>query len=244
MTDDHTELGHSIRFRRRDAGMSQQRLADAVGVSQPYISMWERGQQLPSPAHQKALNDVLGVPESDESALDSVVSEFGVWLAEERSKRRWSVPQLAKITGLSSVALYMIESGRTANPRAETRQRISIALGAAVPAEVVELTEEQTEIPGLGSLVDFDPHDDSDRPTESGVYVFYDVSDHPLYVGRSDNIRRRVREHQDKFWFKAPIVQSASYVRVDDDQLRTQVEQVLIRFLKSNAVLNKQHVDR
>ena len=224
--------------------MSQQQLANAVGVTQPYVSMWERDQQYPSDTHLGRLNEVLGEQTAEEPSPESGASEFGVWVAEERTKQGMSVPQLANASTISAVALYMIESGRTANPRAETRQKISNALDASIPDEVVELTEEQSHIPGLGSLVDFDPHDDEDRPTEPGVYVFYDVSDHPLYVGRSDNIRRRVREHQDKFWFKAPIVQSGSYVRVDDDQLRAQVEQVLIRFLKSNAVLNKQHVDR
>jgi hypothetical protein len=31
---------------------------------------------------------------------------------------------------------------------------------------------------------------------------------------------------------------------VSDATLRGQIERVLIRFLKSNAVINKQHVDR
>ena len=34
------------------------------------------------------------------------------------------------------------------------------------------------------------------------------------------------------------------YVQIDNETLRRQVEQVLIKFLKSNAVINKQSVDR
>ena len=63
-------------------------------------------------------------------------------------------------------------------------------------------------------------------------------------MGKSDNIRRRVREHADKFWYRSPIVEKASYVRVDDATLRGQLEETLIKFLKSNAVINQRLVDR
>ncbi len=82
-------------------------------------------------------------------------------------------------------------------------------------------------------------------PEDAGVYVFYDISDRPIYVGQSKNIRARISgDHTTRFWFKAPIVQSGAYVKIDDEDLRKRIEAVLIRFLKSNAVLNKQHVDR
>ncbi len=74
--------------------------------------------------------------------------------------------------------------------------------------------------------------------------MFYDVSDRPVYVGKAKNIKIRVSSHEEKFWFKYPIVSHAAYVEIKDEQLRHQVEQVLIKFLKSNAVINKQSVDR
>jgi len=72
----------------------------------------------------------------------------------------------------------------------------------------------------------------------------YDISDRPLYVGQGSAIDKRVRSHNEKFWFKPPIVESASYVRIDDKTLRERVEEVLIKFLKSNAIINKRFVDR
>ncbi len=57
-------------------------------------------------------------------------------------------------------------------------------------------------------------------------------------------IGRRVEGREEKFWFKYPIVSHAAYVEIKDERLRHQVEQVLIKFLKSNAVINKQSVDR
>jgi excinuclease UvrABC nuclease subunit len=96
----------------------------------------------------------------------------------------------------------------------------------------------------MGSLEDFDPHDDEDLPTEPGIYVLYDISQRPVYVGEGKNVRKRIRDHQEKFWFKRPIVETASWIRVADDTLRLQIETLMIKFLKSNAVINKQNVDR
>ena len=102
----------------------------------------------------------------------------------------------------------------------------------------------QAEVQGLGSLVDFDPHADDERPEEPGIYVFYDISERPIYVGEARNVRIRIRGHEEKFWFKRPIVESASWIRVEDEILRKQIETLLIKFLKSNAVINKQNVER
>ncbi|HAF11854.1 MAG TPA: hypothetical protein DCK98_17515 [Chloroflexi bacterium] len=72
-------------------------------------------------------------------------------------------------------------------------------------------------------FVDFDLHDDDESPAESGVYVFYDVSDRPVYVGESGNIRRRIADHDETFCFRSPIVETASHVRVEGQKLRRQL---------------------
>ena len=113
-----------------------------------------------------------------------------------------------------------------------------------LPADAAQEVAQESEIAGLGTFEDFDPHLDSDRPTGPGIYVFYDISDRPIYVGEGSNVRRRITDHEEKFWFKRPIIESASWIRVDDGTLRKQIETLLIKFLKSNAVINKQHVER
>ncbi len=40
------------------------------------------------------------------------------------------------------------------------------------------------------------------------------------------------------------LVKSANYVRIEDGALRRQIERRMIKFLKSHAVLNAQHVER
>jgi hypothetical protein len=74
--------------------------------------------------------------------------------------------------------------------------------------------------------------------------VLYDISQRPLYVGQGKVIDKRIRDHNDKFWFRSPIVETASFVQINSRELRERVEAVLIKFMKNNAVINKQHVDR
>jgi predicted GIY-YIG superfamily endonuclease len=92
-------------------------------------------------------------------------------------------------------------------------------------------------------LVDFDPHSEKDWPKCAGVYVLYDVSERPIYIGMATNMSTRLKYHSDRFWFRSPIVQWASYIEVMDKKLRSQLEQVMIKFLKNNAVINKKETE-
>jgi transcriptional regulator with XRE-family HTH domain len=155
-----------------------------------------------------------------------------------------SIPELAETAGLSAPAIYNIESGRISNPRAETIRKLERALGIALSVETKEEIREEATIKGLGEFVEFDPHNDGDLPSEPGIYMLYDISERPIYVGQGSNIRNRIRSDQEKFWFKRPIVETAAYVKIEGKNLREKVEKLLIRFMKSNAVINKQNVER
>jgi transcriptional regulator with XRE-family HTH domain len=192
-------------------------------------------------------NQTVGEPAPEEPAdTDSGIGAFGDWLRQARLEERLTVAELADQSGVSVPAIYNLEAGRSRNPQLRTRERIARALGADVPAEIAREAQEQQEVAGIGPLTDFDPYEERDLPDCRGVYVFYDISDRPVYVGKAPrrSIRDRVRDHNDKFWFKRPVVNHAAYIQIDDENLCGQIEQVLIRFLKSNAVLNKQNVDR
>jgi len=80
------------------------------------------------------------------------------------------------------------------------------------------------------------------------LYVLYDISERPIYVGESNDIRKRIGDeqsgHWDKFWYKKPIVYSAAYIQIEDQELRKKIEAVIIKFMRSNAVINKQGVSR
>jgi transcriptional regulator with XRE-family HTH domain len=239
-----------LKTARLAEGLSQIELASKVGVAQPTVSTWERGVAEPGVAQLAKVEKVLGSlsegPSNTQAdgAEQTDSSAFGAWLRKTRTKAGMSVPELASASAVSTVAIYNIESGKSVNPQDATRRRLEAALGSEVPADVKTEAAEEQVIQGLGSLIDFDPHDEKDRPAVPGVYVFYDVSERPVYVGKSQNIAKRVGEHTEAFWFKDPIVRNAAYIEIGDENLRHQVEQVLIRFLKSNAVINKQSVVR
>ena len=142
-------------------------------------------------------------------------SSFGRWLYEVRKKKGISVDQLAEDSGVSFVQVYNIESGRSQNPQPKTREKLTNALGTRPAAKVLAETKKEASVRDVGEFVDFDPHDDTNIPDEPGVYVFYDISDRPIYVGQSKSIRDRiVNDHVTRFWYRAPVVQNASYVRI------------------------------
>ncbi|MBI5543972.1 MAG: helix-turn-helix domain-containing protein [Deltaproteobacteria bacterium] len=241
-----------LRRARRAQGISQGFLAKKAGVSQATVSNWEKGKGKPDDAELQKLTTVLGkfdaaknsaLADGDEDEIADGKA-FGDWLRKAREDAEMTAHELSEASGVSQVQIYNLETGRSSNPRPTTRKRLEKALKASVPDDVKEDVEEEQSIEGLGQLTDFDPHDVNDRPSCSGVYVFYDVSQRPVYVGKAKSITTRVKDHEEKFWFKRPIVDNAAYVEITDETLRHQVEQVLIKFLKSNAVINKQSVER
>jgi transcriptional regulator with XRE-family HTH domain len=242
-----TMTPEQLRARRTTLGLSQASLGGSVGVTQATISNWESGRSSPSGEQVAALRDVLGtVPPGGQSA-GAAPSDggYGDWLSAARVEQGLSRAELAARSGVSAPQIWNIETGATGNPRASTRAKLEGALGVSPPRALVEAVQHEAEIGGVGQFVDFDPHDESDFPSEPGVYVFYDISDRPVYVGQSGDIRKRIRgNHLEKFWYRPPIVEKASYVRVDDQTLRRQLENTLIKFMKSNAVINQKQVDR
>jgi transcriptional regulator with XRE-family HTH domain len=233
-----------IRAGRKSLGLSQADLGERVDVHQVTISNWERGKSKPGPDQRSQLLKLFGGDVDTDS--EPREEAYGDWVAETRRDRGLTRRELAARVGISYVQIRNIEIGQTLNPRPQTRNALEQVLGKA-PASVVEAAEEAADISGVGRLTDFNPHDEDDFPSEPGVYVFYDISERPVYVGESGDIRKRIRGqdgHVDKFWYKSPIVETAAYVRVDDGKLRRQLEETLIKFLKSNAVINKKGVDR
>jgi transcriptional regulator with XRE-family HTH domain len=151
---------------------------------------------------------------------------------------------LAEKAALSTAAIYNIEAGRISNPQQATVQKLQRALDVQIPTETKDEIREEATIAGVGELVDFDPHSEGDLPSCPGIYVLYGVSERPIYVGQGADIKRRIRDHSEKFWFRPPIVETGAFVKINEKSLREKVETLLIRFLKSNAVINKQNVDR
>src|ERR1017187_6477803 len=234
-------LGERLRIRREANGLSQTDLAQKTGVSQARISQWERGSQ-PSREQIEKLDSILGEVLQQETTASQGSSAVGAWLSKARLNADLTVNELATKAGVSAATIYNLENGRAENPHPRTIKALEQALGNRLESE--QQVKEASEIKGLGEFVDFDPYDVKNLPDIAGVYVFYDISQRPIYVGQGGSIARRIKDHAEKFWFKRPIVEDGAYVEIADKRLREQVETILIRFLKQNAVINRNKVDR
>lgn len=164
---------------------------------------------------------------------------FGAWLQQEITKKDISIANLSEKTGITWAGIYNIVKGNTKSPRPETRKKLADALHETVPADVEATIEnDAASLQGL-TWTDFTPSDLETVPTQSGVYVFYDITDRPVYVGQSSkNVRVRVKDHQTRFWFKHPLVVRGAFLAVPDPILCLQIEAILIKFLGKHALLN------
>ena len=66
--------GEKIAALRRKAGMSQEALADQLGISRQAVSRWEVGIAIPSMDNLLALSKLFGVPTDELMGGDKVVS--------------------------------------------------------------------------------------------------------------------------------------------------------------------------
>lgn len=238
------DIGDWIKKSRLRYGWTQAEVAGKIGVNIGVVSHWERGTRQPNTENRKSLEDLLG---PIDTAID-FDGEFGRWLNQEIEKQNISRNELSQKSGVHPVTIDNLIRGRTENPHSETMRKLAGALGhsekESVGSEVIEETERSKEIPGLGSFEGFSPYVKGEIPDCAGIYVLYDVTDRPVYVGQTKEISRRIKEHHDKFWFKLPIVEKGAYIEVPDKDLRVKLEKFLIKFLKNIAVINKHHADR
>jgi transcriptional regulator with XRE-family HTH domain len=102
-------LGHTIKVRRTDVGMSRQQLADASTISYSYLSAIENGAKVPSTKILRLIADRLGLETKELLALvdarldrgpttDGLVTDEVVDIIE-RQEQRFRERQEARLTG-------------------------------------------------------------------------------------------------------------------------------------------------
>ena len=170
---------------------------------------------------------------------------FGQWLTDQMASKDVTITQLAVKTGITYTGIWNIVNGYTWSPRNDTRKKIASALEVAIPTVVEEQSEAESDLMEGFDWKDFQPHDLDSAPNKPGIYVFYDITDRPVYVGMSNSsVFNRVRDHSTRFWYKRPLVERASFLHIADPALCTKIEWVLIRFLGKHALLNSKGVTR
>lgn len=242
--DKINNLPDLIQERRRANALTQAELGQRLGVSQPTIHLWEKGRSAPTDEQIRLLSEILGglTPDSDAVTEAESQTPLAAWLSRALAKKDLTVGQLAVKADVSAPTVYNILSGRAQNPHPKTISALEKALGDNFESK--QEAREASAVKGIGELIDFNPYEQKEIPTKAGVYVLYDISQRPIYVGKAAKISIRLNDHSTRFWYKRPLVETGAYIEIPDETLRDQIETVLIQFLKNNAVINKQKTVR
>lgn len=233
------DFGEWIKEKRIEADLTQAELAEKLGAKQPTIWTWEKGTSSPGPKYRKAIENFFGISYEDVQNIGS----FADWLRQAREKKGLTQAQLAELSGVSQITIYFIETGRTISPRQSTIALLTQILGEPTK-DMAEQLEVEREVKGLGEYLGPFAIDEWEANAESvpAVYVLYDDIDRPVRIGQTKDLKRRLREYKDNYWwFRSPTVVSFAYVIVPDDNTRQTIEKTIIKFMGSNALFNKQY---
>ncbi|MFN0071836.1 MAG: exonuclease domain-containing protein [Chloroflexota bacterium] len=94
-----------------------------------------------------------------------------------------------------------VEPLHRAQPHAQLTAEVYLRL---VPLVDDALLESCLEAGGVGEPAQFEPDIWKSLPAGSGVYLLKDREGHVVYIGKSMNLRRRVREHLRQRWHPQP----------------------------------------
>ena len=172
------------------------------------------------------------------------VPPFGRWLRETREARKMSQEELARRAGLSYLTIWYIEKGRTQSPRPSAVEKLRKALEEDLPTEAERDLQAEQKLAGFGDYYGPFPREDWKEHAEdvACVYVFYDKVNRPVRIGETGNLRSRLQQYRDDcWWFREPTVETFAYVAVKDDEIRKQIEKVIIKLVGSYAIFNRQH---
>lgn len=138
--------GQRIRRLREDAGLSQGKLGEAIGVSRQTISLWEMGDYRPSAEHLAGLSDKLKKPEAyimfgagpDESTEDSEKTHSKKSQIDERFltiQRAWDYDAHGVRDALHAVAITSLPRSGKVNPKGRVTRKSSPGAATGATAD-------------------------------------------------------------------------------------------------------------
>ncbi|MBS2025749.1 MAG: helix-turn-helix domain-containing protein [Deltaproteobacteria bacterium] len=222
-------VGAVIKRRRVARGLSQGELAEALGVSRSAVSHWETDREAPTDDERAGLEQILGGAKESQESL-------AAWLGQARRAKGLSLEQLAEKTGLTTERLHALEVGRVTSPRKATLSRLSKALGKA-PKKAVHKMKHDAKVPGVGAVVEFDPHDAHDRPKGAGLYVLLDNNGRPIHVGHAKKLKKRLETLATERWFTRPMVDAGAFVQIASANERERLSSLMLKLLKTSIVV-------
>lgn len=126
---DNMEItAEQIRAGRERIQMTQQQLADEIGVSLRTVGSWERGESVPR-NRMAALTEALGYEDVSEFGYKALLRQVGRLAKQRREEVGLGRPAFAKEAGLGSdKTLVQFEFGRVL-PSGTSQRKIEKALG-------------------------------------------------------------------------------------------------------------------
>jgi transcriptional regulator with XRE-family HTH domain len=124
----------AFRRRRKQLGLTQKQMAARLDVPAGSISPWECGSAIPNELQRAAIEALMRtIPRGVALAPGNAAGvhpaiTFGDWMVERRRVLGISQADLAVRAYVSLVSISHIETGRTSNPRPDTRRRIEAVL--------------------------------------------------------------------------------------------------------------------
>ena len=222
-------------------GWTQTKLAEELDVSQPLINHWVKGRQRPNAEMREKLVEVFGAGFGEEETFGRTLGE---WLRSKREKQKLTIKELADKTGLSWLGIKNIEDGNIQSPHKATLKSLEKVLGK-LPAVQSKDVEEARDVGGFDFEGTFDVKEweSNAKPGEKiqCIYVIYDKSNRPVYIGQTNDLRSRFKNHEREFWWKEPIAQRFAYIVVKDSEFRKKAEKVMIKLVGTHALMNEQH---
>lgn len=100
-------LGENILKLRKSSGLSQEVLAERIGVTRQTISNWELGETSPNPEQLKLLSKTLNV--SIDELLDNDVKEILVEKVSNTEKLAGIIIKILKAVGIIFIVLLVID---------------------------------------------------------------------------------------------------------------------------------------
>ena len=229
-----------------NVGLSGYALAKHAGCDPKTVSMICKGEiKNPSETMMERLRTSIdeiksGITNqiSDKDKTDAI--DFSEWLRLHMEAKSLNRNQLAKLAGCHHTTLTAILNRRIENPSNEMMEKLRNALEEEIPQKVADIIKKKKIFENKQDVWDdFNPHDHDSIPNKPGVYALFSPTNVVMYVGKAQNVRSRIASHREKKWFLEDIIEYGMLFYSDDPDDRTRIEDILIKFLRSNAWLNK-----
>ena len=104
-------VSEKIQEARSKAGLTQQQLADKLGVSQQYIGIYESGKRQPKIQTLQKIADALGVPVTEFLDEELTSMTTGERIRKARLRADMTQEQLAALLGVDRATISKYESG-------------------------------------------------------------------------------------------------------------------------------------